>query len=73
MMQSLYLCDLYSIIICVCFILSLSVGDNVEDLFTRIASVSFERVMKNEIEATNSIQETTGQLAHNSSLISEYA
>ena len=43
------------------------------ELFTRIASVSFERVMKNEIEATNSIQEATGQLAHNSSLISEHA
>ena len=43
-----------------------------EELFTRIASVSFERVMKSEIEATNSIQATTGQLAQNSSLISEY-
>jgi small GTP-binding protein len=44
-------------------------GDNVEELFTRIASVTFERVMKSEIEATNSIRETTGQLAQNSSLI----
>ena len=42
-----------------------------EELFTRIASVTFERVMKSEIEATNAIQETTSQLAQNSSLISE--
>lgn len=46
-------------------------GENVEELFTRIASVTFERVMKSEIEATNSIQETTSQLAQNSSLISK--
>lgn len=44
-------------------------GDNVEELFTRIASVSFEKVMKSEIEATNSIQTSAGQLAHNSALI----
>jgi small GTP-binding protein len=44
-------------------------GENVEELFSRIASVTFERVMKSEIEATNAIQETTSQLAQNSSLI----
>ena len=43
-----------------------------EELFTRIASVSFEKVMKSEIEATNSIQTSAGQLAHNSALISEW-
>ena len=47
-------------------------GDNVEELFTRIASVTFERVMKSEVEATNSIQEATSQLAQNSSLISKH-
>lgn len=45
-------------------------GENVEELFTRIASVSFEKVMKSEIEATNSIQTSAGQLAQNSALIS---
>ena len=53
-----------------CSVSSVS-GDNVEELFSRIASVTFERVMKSEIEATNSIQESTNQLAQNSSLISE--
>lgn len=47
-------------------------GENVEELFTRIASVSFEKVMKSEIEATNSIQTSAGQLAQNSALISEW-
>lgn len=46
-------------------------GENVEELFTRIASVSFEKVMKSEIEATTSIQTSSVQLAQNSSLISE--
>lgn len=44
-------------------------GENVEELFTRIASVSFEKVMKSEIEATTSIQTSSVQLAQNSSLI----
>lgn len=47
-------------------------GENVEELFTRIASVTFEKVMKSEIEATNSIQTSAGQLAQNSALISEF-
>ena len=49
-----------------------SAGENVEELFTRIASVSFEKVMKSEVEASTTIQATAGQLAQNSSLISEH-
>ena len=48
-----------------------SVGENVEELFTRIASVAFEKVMKSEVEAASSIRNSAGQLVQNSALISE--
>ena len=44
------------------------VGDNVEELFTRIATTAFESVMMKEIEA--SLVPSNGQIARTSTLIS---
>jgi len=46
----------------------LHVGDNVEELFTRIATTAFESVMMKEIEA--SLVPSNGQIARTSTLIS---
>ena len=45
------------------------VGENIEELFTRIAVVAFETTMMKEIEATARRPSTNGQLSSNSNLI----
>lgn len=46
-------------------------GDNIEDLFTRVAVVAFENVLMKEMEAASSPQPSNGQLSNNSTLISK--
>ena len=45
-------------------------GENIEELFTRIAVVAFENVLMKEVEAS-SPKHSNGQLSNNSTLIRE--
>lgn len=49
----------------------LHAGDNIEELFTRVAVVAFENVLMKEIEAASSPLPSNGQLSTNSTLIGE--
>ena len=44
-------------------------GENIEELFSRIAVVAFENVLMKEVEAEASPPPSNGQLAKNSTLI----
>ena len=44
-------------------------GENIEELFTRVAVVAFENVLMKEVEAEAAPPPSNGQLAKNSTLI----
>ena len=44
-------------------------GENIEELFTRVAVVAFENVLMKEVEAEAAPPPSNGQLAKNSMLI----
>lgn len=52
---------------------SLHAGDNIEELFTRVAVVAFENVLMKEMEAASSPLPSNGQLGTNITLIGEYS
>ena len=45
------------------------IGENIEELFTRVAVVAFENVLMKEVEAEATPPPSNGQLAKNSTLI----
>ena len=47
-------------------------GENIEELFSRIAVVAFENVLMKEVEAEATPSPSNGQLAKNSTLIGGY-
>lgn len=50
-------------------IMKLYTGENIEELFTRVAVVAFENVLMKEVEAEATPPPSNGQLAKNSTLI----
>lgn len=52
-----------------CLALLPSIGENIEELFSRIAVVAFENVLMKEVEAEATPPPSNGQLAKNSTLI----
>ena len=44
-------------------------GDNIEELFSRVAVVAFENILMKEVEAASSPPPSNGQLSNNSTLI----
>lgn len=47
-------------------------GENIEELFTRVAVVSFENVLMKEVEAAASPRTSNGQLSNQSTLIRKH-
>ena len=47
----------------------MTVGENIEELFSRIAVVAFENMLMKEVEAEATPPPSNGQLAKNSTLI----
>ena len=49
--------------------MSVFAGENIEEMFSRIAVVAFENVLMKEVEAEATPPPSNGQLAKNSTLI----